>query len=312
MSMTALEGKVLLDHGRTIARRYAKRIGPELADELRAEAMLRALGSPPPDGRMEPWLERIYRNLFVDRWRRGRIPTVDLDDLSQLGGQGTPEEDLLRRERRRVVRVSLNQLPRDARRALLSRYYGALDDEIAAARLGIAPVTIRTRIHRALARLRVRLADLRAWCPPILGKLGTQAAAVGLTPVMVAALIVASTSSPSPAPALQAPPAAVAALQQPQAHLRARAQSEATAVPSPAHVPVQAAKKHIRAAVTAAQTPETTAVLEVVDDEPIVGKILHPDIIDVFAEPERRTGPCMVEAPPSFQAQIEKTIEELL
>jgi len=82
--MTALEGKALLDHGKAIARRYARRVGVEVAEELRAEAVLRALASPPPDGRMEPWLERIYHNLLVDRWRREK-PTalqVDLDRIA--------------------------------------------------------------------------------------------------------------------------------------------------------------------------------------------------------------------------------------
>ena len=109
--MTALEGKALLDHGKMIARRYAGRVGPDVAEELRAEAVLRALGSPPPDGRMEPWLERIYRNLFVDLWRRGQLLTVNLDDVPALAGAGTPEEEVLHRERRRldrIVRISVH------------------------------------------------------------------------------------------------------------------------------------------------------------------------------------------------------------
>jgi DNA-directed RNA polymerase specialized sigma24 family protein len=85
--MNAQEGKALLDHGNTIARRYAGRVGPDVAEELRGEAVLRALRSPPPDGRMEPWLERIYRNLFVDRWRRGHVRTVDLAELPELAGR---------------------------------------------------------------------------------------------------------------------------------------------------------------------------------------------------------------------------------
>jgi len=167
--MTALEGKALLDHGKAIARRYAGRVGPDVAEELRAEAVLRALGCPPPDGRMEPWLERIYRNLFVDLWRRGQLRTIDLDDVPELTSAGTPEDETLLRERRRLVREGLGRLPRAARRALLSRYYGELDDAAAAARFGVAATTVRTRIHRALARLRAHLRDLRGWCPPLFG-----------------------------------------------------------------------------------------------------------------------------------------------
>jgi len=35
--MTALEGKALLDHGKAIAKRYAGRVGPDVAEELGAE-----------------------------------------------------------------------------------------------------------------------------------------------------------------------------------------------------------------------------------------------------------------------------------
>lgn len=195
MSMTALEGKALLDHGKAIAKRYAGRVGPDVAEELGAEAVLRALRSPPPDGHLEPWLERIYRNLIVDLWRRSRPATIDAADLRDLATSGTPEDAVLARERRRAVRANVARLPREARRALLSRYYSELDDEVLASRLGIAGATIRTRIHRALGRLRGRLGELRALLPPVFGKLGAGVSALGLAPVIIAALAL---SGPSP------------------------------------------------------------------------------------------------------------------
>jgi RNA polymerase sigma-70 factor (ECF subfamily) len=312
--MTALDGKALLDHGNAIAKRYAGRVGPDVAEELRAEAVLRALGSPPPDGRMQPWLERIYRNLFVDLWRRGKLLTVDIADLPELAGAGTPEEEVLHRERRRMVRESLHRLPREARRALLSRYYGELDDEVAASRLGIATATVRTRIHRALARLRTRLGDLRAFCPPILGKLGAQAAGVGLAPVMVAALVVVGSSSRAPVsePALH-PASAVARQAAPGWAVR----------PTPAKVPAvsaaplsrsRAAKKTamVVPAAEPAPLPMPARFIDLGESDPVVGDILRPDGIDIFAEPPQPATPCMVEAPSNFVAQIEKMIEDRL
>jgi RNA polymerase sigma factor (sigma-70 family) len=198
--MTALEGKTLLDHGKAIARRYARRVGPELAEDIRGEAVLRALASPPPDGRIEPWLERIYRNLLVDSWRRQRTRTVDCDRIPTLASSGTPEDAVLHRECRRLVRASLRNLPREIRKAIVARYFCELDDGLAAGRLGVAVATIRTRIHRALARLRGRLAELRGFCPLFFGKLWTQTAAIGLAPVMVAALAIVGAPSPTPEP----------------------------------------------------------------------------------------------------------------
>ena len=52
---------------------------------------------------------------------------------------------------------------------------------------------MRTRIHRALAHLRVRLGNLRAWFPAFAGKLGTRAAAVDVAPLASRSARTAST-----------------------------------------------------------------------------------------------------------------------
>ena len=48
----------------------------------------------------------------------------------------------------------LATLPRDQRVALVLRYYEDLPDHEIAEVMGCAPATVRTRIHRALAKLR--------------------------------------------------------------------------------------------------------------------------------------------------------------
>jgi RNA polymerase sigma factor (sigma-70 family) len=310
--MTALEGQALLDHGKAIARRYARRVGIEVAEELRAEAVLRALASPPPDGRIEPWLERIYRNLLVDRWRRGKTAALHVD-VEGIAGARTPEDDLLGHERRRAVRTSLGQLPRETRRALLIRYYGELDDDEAAARLGIATATVRTRIHRALARLRPRLADVRGWFPPLLGKLGIQATTVGLAPVLVAVLVVAG-AAPSPPETAPERVLATATVDRPA---QRRAGDAFTVGPpdSPAPPPPSPAPRAARrATVTPTGAPASErAPVPVVDvEDPTDRQVLHPDTLAIFAEPERPARPCMVEAPPSLVAQIDKMMDDLL
>jgi RNA polymerase sigma-70 factor (ECF subfamily) len=310
--MTALEGQALLDHGKSIARRYAWRIGPDTAEELRGEAMLRALASPPPDGRMEPWLERIYRNLLIDLWRRSSVRMAEVVDLDALPAEGTPEEEVLRRERRRIVRSSLRSLPRESRRALLSKYYGEDRDDAAAVRFGVAAVTVRTRIHRALARLRTRVGELRACLPTLFGRLGAQLAATGVAPAMVAALLVASANvaiepralveppvvAPAPAMSRVARPVAEAApLSQPTARPHARVRM---ARPAPVIAPAQS-------------TPEEPVMVGDADSvSPAVANILVPEGLVVFAEPERTESPCMIEAPATFAPQIEKMIEEEL
>jgi RNA polymerase sigma factor (sigma-70 family) len=315
--MTALEGRSLLAHGTAIARRYAKRIGPEAAEELRAEATLRALRSPPPDGRMEPWLERIYRNLLVDRWRRGRACAGALSSTSELADTVTPEQQALAGERRRIVRKHLCRLPRAARRALLSRYFVELDDHATAHRLGVTAATVRTRIHRALLQLRARLGDLRACFPPLLGKLGAQTSALALAPVMLALVV---TSAP-PAPP---EPEAATTVEYTVARPRSLAVVDRVAPPEavlPGDVPRKPTHTSKRPLAPApprlpVSDPPTAPLLDFGEREPttnvtVLAEILQPETVDVFAEPERPPMPCMVEAPPSFLVQIDKMIDSL-
>jgi hypothetical protein len=56
--------------------------------------------------------------------------------------------------------------------------------------------------------------------------------------------------------------------------------------------------------------PESPTAIAVTEDEPVIGQVLEPDGLDVFAEPDKPQPPCLVEAPPELFAQIEKMIEE--
>jgi RNA polymerase sigma-70 factor (ECF subfamily) len=310
--MTALEGKALLDHGKAIAKRYAGRVGPDVAEELGAEAVLRALRSPPPDGHLEPWLERIYRNLIVDVWRRRRPATIDAADLHALAASDSPEDVVLARERRRVVRVSVARLPREARRALLSRYYGELDDEVSATRLGIAGATIRTRIHRALGRLRGRLGDLRALLPPVFGKLGVGASSLGLAPVMITALALSSVAPRAPE-AEPSPPVAVAP-DNPAASTTSRAlrsaRTEAPVAMAESHKRVRVASRTGALARPGQEAPAN--VIAFVERDEVMADIQRPEAIDVFADPTPVSPPCLVEAPAHFLVQFEKMVEDSL
>jgi RNA polymerase sigma factor (sigma-70 family) len=308
--MTALEGKALLDHGKAIARRYAGRVGKDVAEELGAEAVLRALRSPPPDGRLEPWLERIYRNLIVDGWRRRKPETLDSDDV--LVASSTPEDAMLASERRRAVRASVAQLPREIRRALLFRYYGELDDEVSAGRLGIAGATIRTRIHRALGRLRGRLADLRGLLPPIFGKFGSSAAGLGLAPFMIAALAVVGVSSRAPV-ADSPSPAAAAQIHYTSQTARPAFGPPRIASPAASAEPRKRARATTRVSATAQPMQAPPAqVISFVESTEVVADIQQPETIDVIADPARLAPPSLVEAPADFLAQFDKMIEDSL
>jgi RNA polymerase sigma factor (sigma-70 family) len=317
--MTALDGKALLDHGKAIARRYAGRIGADDADDLRAEAMLHALRSPPPDGRMQPWLERIYRNLLVDRWRRaGAASGQTLEGNAAVDPitTETPEHALLQGERRRLVRRCLRELPRDARRAVLFRYYVEGEDVCAADTLGVTSTTIRTRIHRALARMRRRLNVLRGWYPPLVVKLGTQIAALGMTPALVTVLVLSS-ALPSEQ---QVSEAALATLG--STHPRRELGGFVTPPPRMSIPKMFAPTKTLlvrHRPPHSAADPSTdpglrsaAPLMERLEGELVVGEIRYPDAVELFAEPSRSEVPSLVEIPLSFTWRIGQSIEDAL
>jgi RNA polymerase sigma-70 factor, ECF subfamily len=309
--MTILDGKALLDHSKAIAYRHLGRMDADTADDLGAEAVLRALRTPAPDGRMQPWLERIFRNLFIDRWRRQRpAPVVAIED-AQLAGGATPEEAILMRERRQAVRARLAQLPRDARRALLSRYYGELDAEATAVRLGIAPTTVRTRIHRSLRRLRDRLGDLRASLPPELSNLlGAKTSALALAPVVVAMLAVAEVRPPAPETATPQPAVATRAPQYRPAQPQVVAQATSSEAVAPAEAKLRPhAMRSNPVASHDEPAPAAVKVIEYGEDDEVVGAILRPDDI-VDGAPRRAAQPSLIEVPTDFVAQFEKMVED--
>jgi RNA polymerase sigma-70 factor (ECF subfamily) len=307
--MTILDGKALLDHSNAIVRRHAGRLDAETAKDLGSEAVLRALRSPAPDGHMQPWLERIFHNLFVDSWRRQPPASLPLDEETPSAGQ-TPEEMVLQRERRQAVRAQLAQLPREARQALLSRYYGELEPAAAAARLGIAPATVRTRIHRGLNRLRAMLADVRAFLPTGIGNLWTaKTSALAMAPVLVVALAAVETRplSPEPVPVVRVLAASPAA--RPAATQTRPSQAQA---PAPVSVEPKLRTRTVRAPVVVAQAEPTPAPVKVFtyEDDQVEGEIHGPDWERLDADPIRARQRSLIDIPDNFVVQFEKMIED--
>lgn len=130
------------------------------AEELTGETFLRVvrhaarfdacLASP------RTWILRIARNVMRDQWRmvrrRRMLPVDSLRDLEF--DAPSPEERLIREEEAGLVLRALGALP-DADRELLSlKYTSGLEHREIARLLGIREAAVRTRLWRALARLR--------------------------------------------------------------------------------------------------------------------------------------------------------------
>lgn len=116
----------------------------------------------PEQGSVESWLLGIARNVMRrEQRRRAReaepFAPSDLEELPSH--RPTPEEEILRDDRRRRLLEAVWELPRDDR-DLVALIYGAeLSSQRAARLLETTPGAVRTRLHRILRRLRDELDD---------------------------------------------------------------------------------------------------------------------------------------------------------
>src|SRR2546429_1431131 len=102
----------LAEHGDALRRTLRRRLGVDEADDVAAEAILRAgrsTVSVAPGPRRAAWLHRIARNVAIDRWRRDRR-LVPLDIAAHVTAE--PETSAARID----VEAALKQLrPNDPR-----------------------------------------------------------------------------------------------------------------------------------------------------------------------------------------------------
>jgi DNA-directed RNA polymerase specialized sigma24 family protein len=277
--MPEIDARKLLAHAKDLSARYARDLGPDEAADLAAEAVARGLERPPADGRMEPWVERIARNLLVDRWRRAQVAERCPPDCPEPAA--SPEELVLAGERRRTLRRSLARLHRDQRRSILHRYYCAGD-----APAGLSATTLRTRLHRGLGRLRELTRGLLSVFPPVrLGHWLTLAA----NPAAAAFLLMAQ-QAPVPPPS-RAPAPVVA---------RAAAR---TAVAVPAPVVVTPPRPQPAPAHPGVQRYDF-------EDDEVSGEIQRPD--EIFVDVARKAKhPSLIEIPRDFVPAVAKSVEDL-
>ena len=121
----------------------------------------------------------------VSPQRASRRPTTDLDavEAAQASAQvlpfpgrnvpEDPEADAARAQIRRILERAVDELPEPFRLVFVLREVEELSIDETAIHLGIRPETVKTRLHRARARLRealdAQLADVMVGAYPFLG-----------------------------------------------------------------------------------------------------------------------------------------------
>ncbi len=105
-----------------------------------------------------PWLLRIVANEAKNRRKAaGRRPTVDLSlvaDRASVDPSGSPEASALATELRGLLLSALRRLREEDRLVIAYRYFVELSEAEMAEALGVAHGTIKSRLSRALGRLR--------------------------------------------------------------------------------------------------------------------------------------------------------------
>jgi RNA polymerase sigma-70 factor, ECF subfamily len=146
---------VLRDHGPRVwalCRRLARE--PEDAYQEIWEKVLRALPRFDPHGTasLRTWISTIAHRHLVDVHRRARVRGPVLEAV-EPAVHDAPGEALDVHRRRAALDRALRRLPEAQRQAVLMHHLGGLDIATVAQSEGVAPGTIKSRLHRARARL---------------------------------------------------------------------------------------------------------------------------------------------------------------
>lgn len=131
------------------------------AEDAAQEAFVRAYYALPRFRRgapFRPWLLQIVVNEARNRrkatGRRVRLALRAAEQESQAASESPPEEMIVRLEARHFLLEALSDLPDDDRLVITSRYFLELSEAEMAEALGCPRGTVKSRLSRAMARLR--------------------------------------------------------------------------------------------------------------------------------------------------------------
>ena len=110
-----------------------------------------------------PWLLRIVANEARNRrrsaGRRADLATRVAEDRPTVDAAPSPEAAVLAQESRAMLLAAVNALRDEDREVIAARYFLELSETETAEALGIPRGTVKSRLSRALGRLRERLAS---------------------------------------------------------------------------------------------------------------------------------------------------------
>lgn len=111
------------------------------------------------DRPFKPWVVRILVNRIVSSHRRNRVPTAPLEDAERVTGTADVLESAMSAERRDEVQAALSRLSPRHHQVVVLRYFAELSVSEVAAAIGVREGTVKSRLSRALSRLREELTE---------------------------------------------------------------------------------------------------------------------------------------------------------
>lgn len=142
----------------TLLRFFFNKADEDAVEDLIQRTMLACLRSRDRfrrDASFRTWLFVIARNELLQLYRRRR-PSVDVDfSIASIADLATsPSAAVIKNEDHVLLLQALRQLPTDQQLLLELHYWQGLPANELAVVFGVDPTTIRTRLHRARARLK--------------------------------------------------------------------------------------------------------------------------------------------------------------
>ena len=138
--------------------------GPDEADDAVQEAFVKAFRALPRfrDGSpFRPWLLRIVANEARNRrraeGRRSSLALRAIEDRPADDAAPSPEDAVLAHERRQLLASAIGRLRDEERLVVTYRYLLQLSEAETAAALEVPAGTVKSRLSRALVRLRADL-----------------------------------------------------------------------------------------------------------------------------------------------------------
>jgi RNA polymerase sigma-70 factor (ECF subfamily) len=133
------------------------------AEDATQDALLRAwraAGTLRDPAGFDAWFDRILVNVCHDRLRRrGKVRLIALEDAGPAASQRDPFRAVLDRDE---VTRALDMLDDDLRIVVLLHYWADLTLDAVATRVGVPVGTVKSRLHRALGRMREQIGEPRA------------------------------------------------------------------------------------------------------------------------------------------------------